>query len=452
MTGPGPDRRPVLRDPALDRELDRRGYVVVDLLDAAEVSELVGHHTRARPSDDAGLTIDFVRPDRSMMHTVDELLAPMWDEHLGEHFIDFQPVVSTFVVKHPGPDSAMALHHEPTFAESGAPTFNVWIPLVDVSRDLDNGLLQLVPGSQHLDYGLVGFNTPTEFRSFEEFLREHMVSLDVAAGRAVIYDTRMLHASAANRSDAPRPAIAAAVAPAAAQLVHVVATGRRGRSVFAVDRAFFLDVHPLDAASELQERYPRLGEVVETASLTPAQVAAAVGAADPPVPSVLGPEELLTLVRPGAHGLAISASPVVEPAGGHDLPMPVGDPAPSSLPGLGVDVAIDGGEVVVVDPPPPPAPKSRWRRLAHRGDRTAPASEPVRLALGPASRCHLRTVGTDGLEMRVIECSRVAAGVACADGAAQFDNGRTVTVPAGSATLWNDGPGPLIVDLALPLS
>ena len=276
MTAPAA-RASVLRDPTANGRLVVDGYAVVPVLDQDEAAALRDRYADMAPADDRGLTIDFSREDRSLLREVADLLVPMWDRHLARVFVDHRPVVATFIVKHPGPESDMVLHNEPTYVDGDTATYNIWIPLIDVQAEPPNGTLELVLGTQHLPFGLAGFNTPPNFLPYEHFLRAHTVSLDVPAGSGVIYDSRMLHVSGPNHTDRARPAIAAAVAPRDADLVHVIATGRRTRRVYAVDEGFFLDAHPTEAEDWLAGRASLVREVHQAAALTPADVQSAVG-------------------------------------------------------------------------------------------------------------------------------------------------------------------------------
>lgn len=404
-------------------------------------------HESLRPGDDEGLAIDFVREDRSVIKAVRDVLEPMWANHLPGTFVDYSPVVSTFVVKVPGPDSAMKLHHEPTFVAPPIRTFNIWIPLVDVTRELDNGILQLIPGTEKLDYGHVGFNTPVAFRPFERFLSDHLVGLDVRAGDAVIYDTRMLHASTPNRSDRHRPAIAAALAPTEAPLIHTVASGARSRVVYRVDRQFFLNLHPSSVAEEISASYPVLEEFEQCKVLSPAQIAEAVGSSEPPVPEVLlpgdldGPHPVTSWsdratdvdVAEFCEGMESSASTV------------------RSSDGLVIDRSSGrlSARTVV----------RSWRSTEGRRSTPVLRSGVVRrprdsviVRLGAGARTEVRLSWRRGGELSVLDAPFLGSGCTAEGGSGdrrgawQFRAGRTVHVAAGEhLRVWNEGPGDAVL-------
>jgi ectoine hydroxylase-related dioxygenase (phytanoyl-CoA dioxygenase family) len=219
-----------------------------------------------------------MRPDRSVMRTLRDLLDPVWRAHLPRLFHDPAVAMATVVTKHPGDQSGMFLHEDRTFVdESRARAYTVWIPLVPVGPDLDNGGLQIVPGSHRLPTGLAGSNTPDLIRPFEAELRARLVPVTAEAGDAVVYDTRTLHASAPNLSGEPRPALTFAVVPDDEVMIHVVATSPTHRRVHAVTPDFFVEHHPREIEVEMPEDCPVIAEYDEEPSLTADDVARVLG-------------------------------------------------------------------------------------------------------------------------------------------------------------------------------
>ena len=148
-----PPATQVLRDPERDERLREDGYAIVPLLSADEVTHLRTAYRALVDDPDApgNMEFDYMAADRSRMRVVADLLAPVWDRHLPELFVDHEAVFATFVCKHPGPVSGMFLHDDRTYLdERRQRAFTVWVPLVDVSPELDNGTLYLVPGSHRI--------------------------------------------------------------------------------------------------------------------------------------------------------------------------------------------------------------------------------------------------------------------------------------------------------------
>lgn len=429
--------RGVLRDPEYQATLDRDGYVAVPLLTTDEMAELVAGYEALVPDREDGLTIDYVRDDRSTMSQVSKLLAPMFARHLPTWFHDYEPIVATFIVKHPGEASSMLMHHEPTYVdETRYRTFNIWIPLVEITWDPPNGGIQLVPGTESLCAPFCGLNTPVMFRPYESYLREHMVDVEVPVGSAIVYDTHMLHASGANLSDSPRPAIACALAPAEAPLLHTLATGRRTRNVYAVDRDFFIDTHPADLADSLRSSHELLERREIEFAIGPEDVATAIGATELPDPVCTPPDGLL---ESSGHRTG-----EVEP---------VDDRGRRARHDLGLTeraVELDGGTPRGVDLETGAFGRSSLnddvRRLLESAEiDLGPGDDDAFLLTLDERRTGEISVDSSlaALRLEVLDCSEVAAGHLSRGEALRLVPGVTLDLLPGQHLIWNDGPGPL---------
>lgn len=400
-----------LIDPDDQQALTRNGCVVVPFLPVDLLQSLRVAYEQIVPGDDHGLSVDYMRPDRTVMRALRDLLAPVWAEHLPRLFTGHRPVMTTFVVKHPGHESGMFLHEDRSYVdERRSRACTIWIPLAEVGPGLDNGGLEVVPGSHRLATAQGGSNTPDLFRPYERFLRSRLVPVPVEAGQAVVYDTRLLHASGPNLSDRPRLALVCAVAPVAEPLLHVVATSRTHRRVHRVTPEFFVEHHPREIEQAMPADCPIVAEYDEEPRLTPAQVASALGSEPPPV------------------------DPVVS-----ERCRRSGDPGTFSA--LADRNALADGR-----------PRGRWRPAgadlvtSAEGEVTLEADT---LTLGAGALVELGGDTSRDIDLTVVEAPAVAAGVRTADRAGTFEPGRGITVPAGqAATVWNDGPGPLEVTLA----
>jgi hypothetical protein len=266
------------RDPALESAYREQGFVVTPLLDATEVDELRAGYEAIIPPGDHGLTIDYMRPDRRAMYEIAALVEPAWARHFPELFADHRAVFTTFVTKHPGEASNMFLHEDRTFVdERRFRAGTLWVPLVDTGPGLNNGGLEVIPRSHLLSDAWSGTDTPELYRPYEDYLRERLVPVAVPAGHALFYDTRTLHASPANLSSNARPSIVCAVAPRAAELIHVMATSERHRRVHRVDEQFYLDVHPHAVDERVEASYPVIDEFDDDSRLTADDVVAILG-------------------------------------------------------------------------------------------------------------------------------------------------------------------------------
>ena len=429
-----PDPSATFADPQLESAFRRDGYAVVPVLGPDVVADLLGFYWAevARP-DDHGLTVDHMRDDRAVMRRIAARLAPVWEDVVPGLFVDHSAVFCTFVVKHPGIESQMLLHEDQTWVdETRFRSGTMWVPLVDVGPDLDNGGLGVVPGSHRLGVGHSGAGTPNLTAPFATALRERLVRPPMRAGDGLFYDSRALHESPPNLSDAPRVALACGIVPNAADLRYVRATGRRGRRLYAVDANFYVEHSPRSLVVAMPEGYRVLAEFAEDVDLPADLVADVVGvdhpvAAEPVVPWEIHPSEVPPPVLP-TRTTDRTVSADVDP----------GPPEVDPVPGPGVDgweFVVDAGTAG-----PVPAPAASSVRAAEPS-----VPDGTMFVMCAGSRARLHAVGDEatGLVVTVVDSTRVASGVADGPAAVNLDPGQLLDLePGATYHFWNDGPGP----------
>ncbi len=226
------------------------GYVIIPgLLSPTEVDEVRANLTRLVSEADelggspAGWHVDFETGDAASRELrvrkfrdiglADEyfwglvrhpLVLAALDSLIG---IKPQLLQTMALVKPPDIGSAKDWHQDlPYFPlENSAAVVGVWIAIDDAT--IDNGCMQVVPGSHHL--GLVThIPGPTGWRIDPRAcdpLRSSMVPLPMTAGSALLFDGSLFHFTDTNRSRLRRRAVQNHYASAATS----IATGRTGR-------------------------------------------------------------------------------------------------------------------------------------------------------------------------------------------------------------------------------
>ena len=101
-------------------------------------------------------------------------------------------------------------------------SYNVWAPLADV--DEGNGCLQLVAGTHTSARQPRAAGSAFFYADLEPMLRQHLRSVPLRAGEAVIFDHCLFHCSPPNASDQLRVAATAALLPQEAPMLYYHAT------------------------------------------------------------------------------------------------------------------------------------------------------------------------------------------------------------------------------------
>lgn len=205
----------VFADAQLDEEFGRRGYVVCPLLAPHEIESLLQLHQALPPDQPADFYATVFSRDvdyrRRVSEGVGAALMPRLQSLLPEHELCF----AVFVTKRAMSSSGrVPLHRDYWFADPRVDrAVHVWCPLVDV--DQTNSCLQVVPGSHTLVDSPYAVNEyPPVFDRVKDVLhRKFLTDMPMTAGSALLYDSRLFHASGENRSGAVRPACVAILLP-----------------------------------------------------------------------------------------------------------------------------------------------------------------------------------------------------------------------------------------------
>jgi len=242
----------VLRDPALQRELDERGYVVTDLLHPPEVQELYSAYATAAASAEgvnpqgayndtyAEFSVIHSRPGfrREAFDLISRIIGPRADALLA----GYRPLYANYVNKPPGSGVVPTHQNFSVVDETAYQSVSVWVALVDCV--VSNGAMWMGDGS-HL-----GLRGPRGMWSYEAFsgieqplIDELLTPVSVAAGQAVILDDATIHYSPPNRSSTRRLAIQFVMVPEEADALWFQQVGGDGGriqvDVWKVEQGFF---------------------------------------------------------------------------------------------------------------------------------------------------------------------------------------------------------------------
>jgi len=257
--------RPFFRDPALQAEVRRAGYVVGDrVLDDAELVQLRGIAAEFLdrldgPCGEEFLTIGRIQ-DPVLREDITRRAGALVTPRLAPYFHDdTEQLGAALQVKPASPHSQLDPHQDSSLVdETTTPSVYAWIPLVDT--DEHNGGLRVVPGSHRFGNCQRTLNVPWQLAPFVEVLRERSVPLEVPAGTVVFFDAATVHSSLPNHSGEVRMALNNFVKPAAAPLVHFFTdelTSPDMVEVFEIDVDFFLRA---DIMVRPETPYVALGE------------------------------------------------------------------------------------------------------------------------------------------------------------------------------------------------
>lgn len=233
--------RRVFVDPELEREFWRSGYLVVDLLGAAEVRRLRTVYDRFADHHARGISYTIVSQDGDYRRAVNAEVAAILAAPLADLLDHFRLVHAGFVVKAArSEDSGMELHQDLSVVEEPyLASLTVWCPLVDVGPG--NGWLGIVEGSHALDRRIRGVGAFAYPHLAPLILDRYVRHLALRAGQAVLMHPALFHVSPPNRAGEARVVAGGIAVPAEAQLLYCHQDpAEPGRiAVYQVDAGFY---------------------------------------------------------------------------------------------------------------------------------------------------------------------------------------------------------------------
>lgn len=194
--------RPIFRDAKQQDAFDRNGYIVLDFLEPSEVSELQALWS-SLPNDLAGMPFSntIMSSDLNYRREVHDSIAAVFHSRAEAIFDGCRLCLCTFLRKAPSSEpSTVQLHQDWSFVdEVRHSSAAIWCPLVKV--DHNNGCLQVVPGSHHLNSFPRGAHSAFPYTDLLEVIkRDYLVDIPMRAGQALVSSQRLFHSSPPNRS------------------------------------------------------------------------------------------------------------------------------------------------------------------------------------------------------------------------------------------------------------
>lgn len=217
--------KPLFKDPALQQQYERDGYVLLDMLSEAEVKDLKDYYDTLNndhiPDYGFHVSLDNKKPDFvvGVMDKIKSVISGPADKY----FADYKIFTSSFVVKEKNPIGVVPPHQDWSFTEEdeGFNSATVWTALVDT--DMYNGEMGVIVGS-HKFFShqrcspAPQFKTPLDTHVFSIF--PYLKLIPMKPGQALVFDNRTVHASPPNVSDGVRLAVGFGVTQKDAPLRH----------------------------------------------------------------------------------------------------------------------------------------------------------------------------------------------------------------------------------------
>ena len=217
---------PILMDSYLNDVLWHEGYVVVDWFNPAELAQLRTYVNNLKLKD-------FVLPkfhascgDPDLDHRMRMGMTfhPFQSRNLERLFLGYEIFISALISREPSPETELdpnlpGIHHDRSLVdESKYRSIAIWAPLCDTNRK--NGGFSVIPGSHKFGYEIRTTHLPNHYDHLRDELLEYLIEIPITAGKAILFDTALLHHTGLNYSNERRDAILSYARPIGAQTYY----------------------------------------------------------------------------------------------------------------------------------------------------------------------------------------------------------------------------------------
>ncbi len=229
----------ILKDKMLDEALDQKGYVVVPFLNAEEVKALVDLFEQTHPIAKEGLYASAHAESYELKKGLSDGIMQQFSRAVNEIFYECRPLGGSYIVKYKGERGVLYPHQDWGIVdEDNHRSFNIWVPLVDTTED--NGAISVLPASHKLIKSYRGVNIPDPYYKSNSHAWKFHETLLMKAGQALIYDHRLLHASAVNTTDKARMAVVFGIISQKAELRYFYRNGDKVE-LYEIDVDYFFN-------------------------------------------------------------------------------------------------------------------------------------------------------------------------------------------------------------------
>jgi hypothetical protein len=253
--------KPIFNVSTLQQKFETSGYVIVDLLSAAEITALLGlyDHYFSETIFNHFATSNVALPVSvkfDIAHQIDQILSPKLTTLMSN--AAFWP--GAFLIKPSGEHSEFKAHQDWTFVdEEQYVSGNVWIPLCDVH--IQNGCLSVVEASHFPHIKTIRSQTiPDFFHANRDAVKPFLTPIELKAGQALIFNHSLIHHSYANTSPDNRVVVSKGFNAAEAALLHYLKTTEQTAELYEMPQDFIFSYDDLE---ELKQK-PIKGKLLKT--------------------------------------------------------------------------------------------------------------------------------------------------------------------------------------------
>lgn len=235
--------KPHFKDPALQQQYDRDGYVLLDgMVDKPHIENLSAIFRQIEPPGLDRMYCNIYNRPAEENEKIDRAIYDAFAPRFDAVFSDCHLSRAVFLAKGNGPDTASIMHQDwNNVDETQFESLAMWTPLEDV--DETNGCIYVVKGSHRMFQSVRSMTVPTLYLDFDDELEKYITPVPVKAGQALVYAHNLFHGSKPKFEGAVRAAVVIGIIPNDARTIYYFRDAANPGLVelFETNRDFYLN-------------------------------------------------------------------------------------------------------------------------------------------------------------------------------------------------------------------
>ena len=238
-------------DIRLSKELKNDGYVVFDLLNMNQVTELLTFLETINCISEGTFIATSHHKDYNLRQQISDKISEVIETTLLSISPNSRLLGSSFLVKKPGESGIVNFHRDWNIVDERVEnSFNLWISLT--KSTLENGTLILIRNSHLLNTGYRGPGI-IEASYPINYQRQNQVPIILNPGQAVLYNHKLIHGSLQNNTHEPRINIVGGVVHMDANLrIFYPSSSTNTVLMYECYPEFFFKSNPTEGQKELK--------------------------------------------------------------------------------------------------------------------------------------------------------------------------------------------------------
>jgi hypothetical protein len=197
---------------SLNVGLNDSGYTIFNLLNKKQIEKLLLYYENINNKEHHRFFASTHLENKDLVREISKEICGVVTDAIQATLTNAQILGGAFVVKPIGMKGILPLHQDWNLVdEQIARSYNLWIPLVNVSSQ--NGAMKILPRSHKKEQTYRGFEIPSIFKNIEQYVDKEMITLNMKAGQGLLYDHALWHSSPENYSPLDRICIVIGISP-----------------------------------------------------------------------------------------------------------------------------------------------------------------------------------------------------------------------------------------------